>query len=230
LAQSIREKGLIQPVVLRKSDDGGYELIAGERRWRAAQKAGLTELPAILRKAESGEVLELALVENLQRENLNPVDEAQAYKLLLDASGATQEAVAARIGKSRVTVANALRLLTLSPDCLESLRRGEITPGHARALLAAPAERRPELLRSIVARGLSVREAEDAAKRGPARKKAAAPVKDPDLKMLESRLARILGNRVKVAAGRKKGSGQLVIRYETLDDLDRLIEMLEKLA
>ncbi|PLX42053.1 MAG: chromosome partitioning protein ParB [Deltaproteobacteria bacterium] len=226
LAQSIKEKGLIQPVVLRKAPSGDYELIAGERRWRAAQRAGVTELPAIVRDTLSEEVLELALVENVQRENLNPVDEARAYKLLMDSSSMTQEAVATRIGKSRVSVANSLRLLSLPQECLEALSDGLITAGHARAILSAPAADRLKLMKTIIARGLSVREAEAAANK-PARKKPAPKRKDADTKALEERISRALGSRVTLKTGRKKGSGTLTINYDSLDDLDRLLSIFE---
>lgn len=228
LAVSIKEKGLIQPIVLRKlSNDEGYELIAGERRWRAAQKAGVTEVPAILRSVEAGEVLELALIENVQREDLNPVDEARAYKLLMDTTSMTQEEIAARVGKSRVAVANSMRLLALPPDALDALRNGEITAGHARAVLAAPDSRRMALIHEIVAKGSSVRDAERMAKRSVG-KKAAPKKRDPDLKNLEERLSKAVGSKVSVAQGRKKGSGEITIRYESLDDLDRIIAQIEK--
>lgn len=228
LAQSIREKGVIQPLVLRKLPMGaGYELIAGERRWRAAQKAGLTEVPAILRKAEADEVLELALVENLQREDLNPLDEARAFKLLLDSTGSTQEEVAERIGKSRVAVANSLRLLALPDEALEALRAGVISAGHGRAILSVSPERRVAFLREIVAKGATVREAEALAKK-PARKaKTAAPRRDADLRALEDRLAKALGARVTLKPGKKKGSGAIAIRYQSFDDLDRILSIME---
>ncbi len=229
LAQSIREKGLIQPVILRRSEDGGpYELIAGERRWRAAQKAGLTEVPAILRQADEQEVLEMALVENLQREDLNPVDEAQAYRVLLDRTGLTQEALAAKIGKSRVAVANALRLLSLPGAVLEALRTGAVTAGHARAILTVEGDaRRLALLERIVRRGLSVREAEGLARRPPAPKAERPRARDPNLRALEERLARRLGTRVAFRGGRRKGAGHISIEYRNLDDLDRLLGLLE---
>jgi len=226
LAQSIREKGLIQPVVLRRSATGAYELIAGERRWRAAQRAGLTEVPAIVRQADEEEVLEMALVENLQREDLNPVEEAQAYRLLLDRTGLTQEAVASRIGKSRVAVANGLRLLSLPSAALEALRQGAITAGHARAILSVEGDKaRLELLQEIVRRGLSVREAE-ALSRRPARKPGPPPPKDANVRALEERLARRLGTRVVLQPGKRKGAGHVSIEYRSLDDLDRLLSLL----
>lgn len=228
LAQSIREKGLIQPVILRRSEDGSYELIAGERRWRAAQRAGLREIPAILRDAEDREVLEMALVENLQREDLNPVDEAQAYRLLLDQSGLTQEELANRIGKSRAAVANGLRLLSLPPSALEALRASAITPGHARAILSVgDPDGREELLSLILKRALSVRQAEVQAKRLTSRRPTKPLPKDPNLKALEQRLARSLGTRVTVHQGKRKGSGRITIDYRNLDDLDRILSVVE---
>lgn len=227
LAQSIREKGLIQPVIVRKSDGGGYELIAGERRWRAAQRAGLTELPAIARDAGEEEVLELALIENLQREDLNPVDEARGYRLLLDRTDLTQEELAFRIGKSRATVANSLRLLSLPGEALEALRAGAITAGHARAILAADGEHaRHEALAQIVGKALSVRQAEALVKRG-VRGPQAPRRRDADLKQLEERLARRLGTKVTVRPGKKKGAGQISIPFRSLDDLDRILALLE---
>ncbi len=230
LAASIHEKGLIQPLVLRKLGPGeGYELIAGERRWRAAQKAGIMEVPAIIRQAEDDEVMELALVENLQREDLNPVDEARAYKLLMDTTLMTQEQIAARIGKSRVAVANAVRLLTLDPTALEALTEGKISAGHARALLSAPEQRRKPLLREIIERGLSVRQTEEQAKKTP-RQASRQPVKkDPNLKALELRLSRALGTKVHLRPGKGKGSGSISVAYTSLDDLDRLMELFENI-
>ncbi len=227
LAQSIREKGLIQPVVLRRSKPGAYELIAGERRWRAAQRAGLTEVPAIIRQAGEEEVLEMALVENLQREDLNPVEEAQAYRLLLDRTGLTQEAIAARLGRSRVAVANGLRLLSLPQAAIDALRQGTITAGHARAILSVEGDKaRLDLLQEIVRRGLSVREAE-ALSRRPARHPPPKPPKDANIRALEDRLARHLGTRVALQPGKRKGSGHVSIEYRSLDDLDRLLSLLQ---
>ena len=226
LAQSIREKGLIQPVVLRKSVDG-YELIAGERRWRAAQRAGVNEIPAILRDATEDEVLELALVENLQREDLNPADEARAYRMLLDRTGLSQEELAGRIGKSRAAVANGLRLLSLSADAMEALRAGAITAGHARAILSVDGEgARAQMLGEIVHRGLSVRQAERLAKRKLEHRTRTVRRRDADVRVLEERLSKVLGARVAVQGGTRKGSGKITVHYRSLDDLDRLLSLL----
>jgi ParB family chromosome partitioning protein len=228
LAQSIREKGLIQPVILRRAGSEGYELIAGERRWRAAQRAGIPDIPAIVREASDEELLELALVENLQREDLNPVEEAQAYRALLHRTGATQDALSSRLGKSRAAIANALRLLSLPPQALDALRSARITPGHARAILALDQEdERLRLLDEILAKGLSVREAED---RSRARRPKAprTPLRrDPNIRTIEERLSRSLGTRVSLQPGRKKGAGRLSIEYRSLDDLDRILDLLK---
>ncbi len=226
LAESIREKGLIQPVILRQAADGGYELIAGERRWRAAQRAGLTEIPSILREADEEEVLELALVENLQRQDLNPVEEALAYRVLIEKMGLTQEELAARIGRSRAAVANTVRLLTLPERALAALRKGRISAGHARAILALDDERdRLGLLEEILKKGLSVRQAESLVRKP--RPRSAPRERDPDVKALEARLARRLGTRVVLQPGRKKGTGRIAIEYRSLDDLDRILDAME---
>ena len=228
LADSIREKGLIQPVILRRGPDGRYELIAGERRWRAAQRAGLTELPAVLRDADEEDVLELALIENLQREDLNPLDQAEAFHQLLDKMGLTQEEVAQRIGKSRVAVANTVRLLSLPPAALKALRTGTITAGHARAILAVGEE--PEqlwLLNEIHSKGLSVRQAEAITRIARKPKPAKPAPRDPNLTALEQRLARTLGARVGLKPGTKTNSGSITIQYRNLDDLDRILGIVE---
>ncbi len=228
LAQSIREKGLIQPVIVRRVLSGGYELIAGERRWRASQRAGLTEVPVIIREASDDEVLEMALIENLQREDLNPVEEALAFRAVLERTGASQEQLATRLGKSRVAIANGLRLLTLSAPVLDALRSGAITAGHARAILTVEDEpTRLGLLSEIRRRGLSVRQAEDLARGGAVPKGKAAPKvpKDPDVRSLEERLTRTLGTRVALTPGKARGTGRLTIEYRSLDDLDRILSL-----
>ncbi len=228
LARSIREKGLIQPVILREDPGGGYELIAGERRWRAAQQAGLTEIPAILRDADDEEVLELALVENLHRQDLNPVEEALAYRALIERVGLTQEELSTRIGRSRPAVANALRLLTLPDRALAALRKGRITAGHARAILSLDDEKdRLGLLEEILRKDLSVRQAEALARRPPASRPRPARTPDPNIRALEERLSRRFGTRVTVAPGRRKGAGRVSIEFRNLDDLDRILELLE---
>jgi len=227
LAQSIREKGLIQPVILRRGDSEGYELIAGERRWRAAQKAGLADIPAIVREASDEEVLELALVENLQREDLNPVEEAQAYRTLLDRTGATQEALSSRLGKSRVAIANSLRLLLLPPRVLDALRSAAVTAGHARAILALEQEdERLAFLDEIIAKGLSVRQAEERSRAHHPKAPRNPRRRDPNVRTIEERLSRSLGTRVALQPGRKKGAGRVSIEYRSFDDLDRILDLL----
>jgi len=215
LAASIREKGLLQPLLVRPKGEG-YELVAGERRFRAAQMAGLSEVPAVVRDLTDREALELALVENLQREDLSPVEEARGYQTLLE-MGLTQEEVARRVGKARSTVANALRLLQLPEEVLEALDSGAITPGHARALLMLEPGDRLWGLREVLQKGLSVRQAEALRERlgrekGP---------KEPSPLSLE--LSRHLGLPVRVLGGKR---GKVVIHYRSLEELEALLERL----
>jgi len=215
LAASIREKGLLQPVVVRPKGDG-YELVAGERRFRAAQRAGLTELPAIVRELDDRAALELALVENLQREDLSPVEEARGYARLSE-MGLSHEEIARRVGKSRSAVTNALRLLQLPEEALGALEEGRITAGHARALLMLPEERRLWGLREILEKGLSVRQAERLKDRmGPTRR----PEAHPELaRALEERL----GIRVRIT-GRRRGRVELF--YSSEEELRGILELL----
>jgi len=228
LVTSIKEQGLVQPLVVRPARDGkSYKLVAGERRWRAAQKAGLHEVPVVIRRVDDLEAFELALVENLQREDLNPIEEAEAYKRLIEEHGTTQEQLAAKLGKDRSTVANSLRLLRLPDAVQRALVAGAISTGHARALLALE---RPKLtqraLRQVIDRELSVRETEAMVRkiqRGPATP--ATPPPSTEAKDLEQRLARALQTRVKLRA-RATGRGRIEIHYGSLDELDRLLEVL----
>ena len=227
LAESIRAKGVIQPLVLRHDPDraDAFQIVAGERRWRAAQRAQLHAVPAIIRPLDDSEALEIALLENVQRADLNPVEEAQGYAQLIERHGHTQDKLSAILGKSRSHIANTLRLLNLPPDALTALREGRITAGHARAALAAAD---PEaLVRAVVEGGLSVREAERRAKaQGPGRA-AAAPrrEKDADTAALEADLSAALGLKVAIRHG-ESGSGQLVLSYRDLDQLDGLCRLL----
>ena len=229
LAQSIREAGIIQPLVVRERAGGGFWLVAGERRWRAAQRAGLHEVPVVVREANDGKAFELALIENLQRADLNPIEEAEAYQHLADELGQTQEQIAERVGKDRATVANALRLLKLPPAVRALVESGALSMGHARALLALDAPAAIEAAaRKVVAEALSVRATEElvrcAREERPARP--GAPVKSASVKDLEERLTRALGARVRVDdRGGGKG-GKIEIRYGDLDELDRLLEQL----
>lgn len=220
LANSVREKGVMQPLLVRSHGDQ-YEIIAGERRWRAAQKAGLHEVPVIIREVDDKEALELAIVENVQRVDLNPLEEAQGYGELIDQFSYTQQDLAQVIGKSRSHVANTLRLLRLPEDVRGMLARGELTAGHARTLITAPDP--SGLAERIVATGMSVREAEALAQRGTGgTPKKNAPVdkaiKDPDTLALERRLSDALG--LAVSIDHKDEGGRLEIRYRTLEQLD----------
>ncbi len=226
LAESIRAKGVIQPLIVRPNprQAGTWEIVAGERRWRAAQRAQLHELPVIVRDFDDTEVLEVAIIENIQRADLNAVEEAAGYRQLMDRFGHTQEKLSQALGKSRSHIANLLRLLTLPDDVLEMLRSGSLTAGHARALVTA--EDPSGLAREIVRKGLSVREAEVLVKRekaGPSKPRPAqAPAKDADTRVLETDLAAALGMTVAIEHDEASGGGRLTVRYRSLDDLDEL--------
>ena len=218
LVDSIKELGVLQPVLVRAVDDG-YELIAGERRWRASQRAGLHDVPVIIREVDDREALELAIIENVQRVDLNPLEEAQGYGQLQDQFDYTQQDLAQVIGKSRSHVANTLRLLRLPQDVREMVSRGELTAGHARTLITA--EDPAGLARRIVGGGLSVREAEALSQRGSAprrRPTGEAKQKDSDTAALERRLSDALGLAVTIDHG--EDGGRLEIRYRTLEQLD----------
>ena len=229
LADSIKEQGILQPLVVRPRSRGGYELIAGERRLRAAKLAGLARVPALIRDVDDKSGLEISLVENLQREELDPVEEAEAFRRLLTEFEYTQEELSRRVGKDRATVANALRLLNLPETIKDDLRAGRITAGHARALLMAGAESLRRSLRdAIVKDGISVREAERRAQAGSGKKKkkasgagAAAPVSGGvHIKQMEERLIRELGTKAKIVRGTK--GGRIEIQFYSAEDLDRI--------
>jgi ParB family chromosome partitioning protein len=223
LAASIRAQGIIQPLVVRLREAGGYELIAGERRWRAAQRAGLHEVPAVVRDVAEKRAFEMALVENLQRQDLNPIEEAQGFERLIAEFGYTQEAMATRVGKDRSTVANALRLLRLPDSVRQMVTEGRLAMGHARALLGLEeADAIERLARRVVARELSVRQVEALVKRERDGGDAPAPSPAPtsaNARDLEERLTRALGTRVKVFET-GPGKGRLEISYHSLDQLD----------
>ncbi len=219
LANSIREKGVMQPLLVRPTNDPNqFEIIAGERRWRASQLAGLSEVPVLVREVDDKEALELAIIENVQRVDLNPLEEALGYGQLIEQFDYTQQDLAQVIGKSRSHVANTLRLLKLPDDVRSMLARGELTAGHARTLITAddPAT----LAKRIIDGGLSVREAEQLSQQQAAvpRRKPAAPIKDADTVALEKRLSDVLG--LHVAIDHKEQGGRLEIRYRTLEQLD----------
>jgi ParB family chromosome partitioning protein len=234
LARSIEQKGVLQPLLVEQLEPGSYQIVAGERRFRAAQQAGLSEVPVLVRRFSELEKTEIALIENLQREDLSPVEEASGYKTLMEKGGLTQEEVARRVGKSRPTVANALRLLKLPKAMLEALDRGRMDPGHARAILSLVNPADQELLfQRIATRGMSVREAEQTAARmnqgvrnsGKKSAPAKAQRRQPELAALESRLIERLGTRVAILGSEKKG--KIEIHYFSLDDLERISTLIE---
>lgn len=231
LAASIREHGVLEPILVRDRPSGGFEIIAGERRWRAAQQAGLKEVPIFVHELDDEGAFEAALVENLQREDLNPLETARAFQRLVDDYGYTQEAIAAKIGKERSTVANALRLLKLPSDVMELVEDGELSEGHARALLSAPSvSSMKKLARAAVSKGWSVREAERQARRlargdGDTAAQKTRPSKSTNVRDLEQRLSRAIGSTTKIHEGGKE-RGQVRIHYSSFDELDRIIEKL----
>ena len=229
LTDSVREKGIIQPLILRQNprDADGYEIVAGERRWRAAQRAQLHQVPAIVRELDDTEVLEIAIIENIQRADLNAVEEAAGYKQLMERFGHTQEKLSEALGKSRSHIANLMRLLNLPEPVLEMVRVGDLSAGHARALITANDP--IGLAREVIKQGLSVRQTEKLAKTGT--KKApsnnnATPSKDADTRALENDLAAALGMRLSIDHTSGKESGVLTVKYKTLEELDELCRRL----
>jgi len=228
MAASVRAKGILTPLLVCRTTDG-YQLIAGERRWRAAQRAGLTTVPVVVRDATPDEYLELALIENIHRKDLNPIEEAAAYDKLLEQTQMTQEALAQRLGKDRSTVTNLLRLLTLPPSIQKDVIDGRLSMGHAR-LLAGLKDRHAQrdLRDEIVKKGLSVRQAEALAKRGRSGARSGGKQgasKDPYIQSLEDRLKRALGTRVEIR--RRGGRGRILVHFYSDDELDRLLEFLD---
>lgn len=228
LTNSIREKGIIQPLILRKNprDENGYEIVAGERRWRAAQQAQLHEVPAIVREFDDVEVLEIALIENIQRDDLNAIEEARAFRQLMDRFGHTQEKLAEALGKSRSHIANILRLLNLPDSILEMVIGGDLSAGHARALLTA--DDPIALAKLVLKKGLSVRDVERLAK-PPAPKVAARDIverRDADTVLLEKDLKAALGMAVSINHMPGAESGSLQIRYKNLEELDEVCRRL----
>ena len=234
LAASVREKGILQPLIVREIDGDKYEIVAGERRWRAAQLAQLHQVPILVRDFDDAEVLEVAIIENIQRADLNAMEEATGFRQLMDSFGHTQEKLAEALGKSRSHIANLLRLLTLPKDVQDFLREGKLTAGHARALITA--ENPSELARQVVKEGLSVRATERLAKtvqgeRGESPhkpKRPGTPSKDADTRALEGDLSAIL--RMGVSIDHEPGgeSGRVVITYRSLDQLDELCSRLSR--
>ena len=231
LADSISQHGILQPLTVRELSSGYYQIIAGERRWRAARMAGLSEVPVIVVEADDRKVMELALIENLQRQDLNPVEEAAGYRSLMEDHGLTQEETANRVGKSRSAVANALRLLNLCPDVLEQVRNGDLSAGHARAVLMLKTEKQQkEAAQKIVALGLSVRQAELLCANMLREPKAVpeAPLKVDYLGDCERQLSKKLGRGVKIVNGKRKGRFEL--EFYGQEDLQVLLDTLMKLG
>ena len=225
LAQSIRAQGVIEPVVVRPRADGGYEIIAGERRWRAAQRAGLASVPAVVRDVDDRQAMAMALIENIQREDLNALEEARALQGLLTEHAVTHEELADAVGKSRAAVSNLLRLLNLAPGVRELLDGGELEMGHARALLALPEGDQEAAARRAVLRALSVRQTEALVKQLLQGDAAAKPEADPDTRRLERNLSERLGAPTSITND-KRGRGRIVIRYASLDELDGVLARL----
>jgi len=227
LAASIKEKGVLQPIIVSRTGDGTFSLIVGERRWRASSLAGLKKIPSIVKDVASADSLEIALIENLQREDLNPVEAAEAFHRLMKDFSLTQEELSLKVGKDRATVANYLRLLKLPPEIKTFVNDSMLSMGHARAILSI--EGRPnqlEAARRIIHKGLSVREAERLAKKWDSKgvKRGARPKKDPQIESMQEKLIRSLGTKVRIYHKGKKG--KIEIEYYSLDELDRLLDIL----
>ncbi|MDG2273622.1 MAG: ParB/RepB/Spo0J family partition protein [Halioglobus sp.] len=226
LAASIRAQGVMQPIVVRPISSDKYEIIAGERRWRASQIAGLDSIPAIIKLVGDEATIAMSLIENIQRENLNPIEEAMALKRLQDEFELTQQEVADAVGKSRATVTNLMRLIGLSIDVRRMLEHGDLEMGHARALLSLPDIQQSEAARSVVGKGLSVRQTESLVRRfiaqGGSNNRAGPKMVDSDIKNLEENLADKLGAKVMIQHT-VKGKGQLVLKYNSLDELEGIL-------
>lgn len=231
LADSIAQHGVIQPLLVRPMPDGSYQLVAGERRWRAARRAGLSEVPVVIREMSDSEMMELALIENLQREDLNPIEEAEGLQQLIDTYGLTQETAAARVGRSRPAIANALRLLSLPAPILELTREGKISAGHARALLSlGDEEKMVEIADLILKKEISVREVERLAKaaaKEKAQKEKPIPRRDTFYDEVELALTNSLGRKIKVNVNKKENRGTIEIEFfdqKDLSDISRLLD------
>lgn len=225
LAESIRSQGIVQPIVVRPIEkQGHYEIIAGERRWRAAQIAGLHAIPALIRDVPDEAAIAMALIENIQRENLNPIEEAQALQRLIEEFEMTHQQAADAVGRSRASVSNLLRLLALNSDVRKLLERGDLEMGHARALLSLQDDSQEQAAREVVAKALSVRETEQLVRRYASDKDKSIPVKrvDPDIQRLQDELSERLGAKVKFQHG-AKGKGKVIIHYGNLDELDGIL-------
>ena len=225
LAASIKAQGVMQPIVIRSVSAGRYEIIAGERRWRASQLAGLSEIPAVIREVSDEDAIAMALIENIQRENLNPIEEAIALKRLQEEFELTQQEVADAVGKSRVTVANLLRLISLTPDVKKMLEHGDLEMGHARALLSLNDQKQIDAARQVVQKGMTVRQTEALVRnllKDHQPKGSKNPKLDANIHSLEDMLGKRLGAAVTIQHG-NKGKGKLVIKYNSLDELDGIL-------
>lgn len=230
LADSIRSHGIVQPLLVRRRGEG-FELIAGERRWRAAKLAGITRVPVVVKEVPDESLLEIALIENIQRENLNPIEEAQAYKKLIETVGLTQEALASRVGRDRSYITNYLRLLRLPDDLQQLVKEGRLSTGHARTLLAlSHADLQRRLARQILDNGLSVRATEHlvhkASEEKPAKRPPTPQNVDPNVRAAEAKLRRALGTQVKILQTADGGRGKIEISFFDTRDLDRIFNLL----
>lgn len=231
LTQSIRANGVVQPIVVRPKG-ARYEIVAGERRWRASQKAELRRIPAVVKEVSDDKLLELALVENIQRQELNPIEEAKAYRKLIDNIGLTQELVAERVGRSRTIVTTAMRLLKLPDEVQRNLEEGTLSAGHGRALLMTDDPKiQRSLAKAIIEKGLSVRETERAVKKDGAQtlkteNKSVSRLVDPNVKVAETKLMRALSTNVKIFPAKKGKGGKIEIEYYSVDDLNRIYDII----
>lgn len=225
LANSVSEHGVIQPIIVIEGQNGYYSIIAGERRWRACKLAGLTEIPAIVRTYDELQIAEVALIENLQREDLNPIEEALGYKTLMERFSMTQDKVSERVGKSRSNIANMLRLLSLEDEIKEMLAENKLSMGHARALLALPeGEKRVQAAKKIISEGLNVRQAEEMGKELPASPKKVRSSKESAYPDVERTLSQKYGTKVKIKGNRK---GKIEIEFYSVADLTRIVDLLD---
>lgn len=229
LAESIKQHGIVQPLIVKKQDDT-YRIVAGERRWRAAKLAGLSMVPVIVRELSSKQVMEIALIENLQREDLNPIEEAEAYERLINEFGMTQEEISRTVGRSRPAIANSIRLLSLQEKLKTLVIHGDITGGHARTLLAIEdRELQLRAVEEIVKRGMNVRETEALVKRLLSRREKRKPVKlNEDYQAIEDKLRNFFGTRVKLTSGKK--NGKILIEYYSVEELDRIVSAIDSLT
>ena len=233
LAQSIRAQGVIEPIIVRPRESGGYEIVAGERRWRAAQLAGLETIPAVVRSISDRDAMAVALIENIQREDLNALEEAEGLKRLIEEHSLTQQEVADAVGKSRTAVANLLRLLKLAPEARELLLAGSLEMGHARALLSLPNASQASVAAQVISHQLTVRATEALVRRllGDERDRRTPKAKsqtDPDTRRLERELGEHLGAPVSIGFNQRTGAGRVVIRYASMDELDGILKHLRR--